>query len=278
MSAMSESTPVANSNPRKRRRLNNNLATTDRMQVMHGIEQRKVERLKGELLQASQAKDAALKELGKIKSDTISQIESKNKEIKNIQEKLKWISQENTQSKQMENTLKHKIEIFEAEIDSLQKENFKLRAKVFNNNKNDKASDDNQHSTTPNGHGPSSSTNDKSINYELECIKLKKELQIQKVNVSSQNEEILRLQTQIEQLNHNSVSTTESLNKASKHIQRLQQQIKEKTENQSDLAKLGIFCSYILFYLSLHSFFVLYFIYFFVVQKWKTFKNHLREK
>ena len=240
----STTTPVNENNPRKRRRLNNNLATSDRMQVMVGIEKRKVEKLKEELSQTVTAKDAALKELGRIKSDTLSQLQSKNKEITKIQEKLQTIYRDNQQSKQTESTLLHKIEIFESQIQELQKENFQLRAKAHNKSKS-------EHSTTiSNGHIATKID-------PIEHIKLKKEIEIKQITINSQNEEIMRLEQQIEELHSHSSVNSDSLKKASKHIERLRKQIKNKTENQTNLAVSGMFLKNILLanssHLSLHQ-------------------------
>ena len=250
------STPNMNpSNPRKRRRLNNNLATNDRMQVMVGVEKRKVEKLRKELSQTRASKDKVLRELGQIKSDTLSQIESKNKEISNLQEKLQYLHREGKQHKQSQDTLSHKIEILEAQIKSLQRENFNLRSKAFHKSKTKKDSNDhslsNGHITpngptsngsTPDGYTPDGSTHSiHNTKDKMECIKLRNELQIKEVTIQSQNDEIMRLQQQLDHIEAVNLSNSESLDTASKHIERLQHQIKEKTARQSDLVESGLF-------------------------------------
>eukprot|EP00484_Ammonia_sp_Unknown_P007902 CAMPEP_0197052426 /NCGR_PEP_ID=MMETSP1384-20130603/26906_1 /TAXON_ID=29189 /ORGANISM="Ammonia sp." /LENGTH=696 /DNA_ID=CAMNT_0042485163 /DNA_START=15 /DNA_END=2105 /DNA_ORIENTATION=- len=226
--------------PTKKRRLNHNLATSDRMQVMVGIEKRKVEKLRQELQDANAAKDDALKEIGKLKSDKLSEIQSKNEQIGQLQEKLKTAYHDKEHTLQKENTLTHKIEILESQMNELQKENFKLRAQIYNNNKSSNNNDSNS-AIIANGHPPQTdSANvaaEKSANYEMQCVQLQRDIKLKQVTIDSQNEEIMRLHSQLEQIENANQSNTDSLNKASKHIQRLQEQLKQRKANQSDLAQ-----------------------------------------
>ena len=83
----------------------------------------------------------------------------------------------------------------------------KLRAKVYNSNDDNNINNKSDPKPTLNGHHSISSSLSpqskiKAKNFELEYVKIKKELEIERVNVEAQNDEILRLQTEIEQLKH----------------------------------------------------------------------------
>merc|ERR1719167_2146204 len=122
------------------------------MQVMVGVEKRKVENLKKELTQSKAEKDKVLKELCRVKTHSLDQIEAKNKEISNLQEKLQYLYRQEQQKKQSDDTSIHKIELLEAEIKSLQKENFNLRSKAFKKSKSStNSSNESSGRVTPNG-------------------------------------------------------------------------------------------------------------------------------
>eukprot|EP01084_Bolivina_argentea_P189130 325349_1 len=168
----SNSTTPAENNPRKRRRLNTNLATSDRMQIMVGIEKRKVEKLKQELKEALKAKDNALKELGEIQSHTNKKIEDKNIEVSNLENKLEILFHETEELKQHNDKSTHQVEIIQSQLESLQKENFKLRSQIYNNK-----SENNTNNIIRNGGHSNIETNKtNNINYQLEYMKLKKEI------------------------------------------------------------------------------------------------------
>ena len=217
---------MRDSNPHKRRRLNNNLATSDRLHVMVGIEKRKNTKLEEALDDALKAKDAALAEIGKLKSEQIATLEANKKQSDALQQRLQSLYHELQHSQQSESALTHKTEILDSQLKCLHEDNAKLAAQLESNCKLAARQPE---------------TGSLSSAEQLKRVQLEKQLGLAQVKLCAQQTRVARLEAERERVDGANGETMASLGEATRHIERLQAEMRRHTaEHMSARVESGL--------------------------------------